>query len=67
MYYILTETNLVGVECQPKKASADRSAREKSPGVSFAESNEYVDFQERQYQTVHAGQDSFLLLLLFIM
>ena len=37
------------------KTSSSRSSREKSPGVSFAE--EVFDFEERQYQTVHAGLD----------
>ena len=39
-----------------KKISGDRGNREKSPGVSFAEAEEVFDFEERQYQTVHAGR-----------
>ena len=35
------------------KERVARSSREKSPVVSFAE--EVFDFDERQYQTVHAG------------
>ena len=38
-----------------KKISSERGNREKSPGVSFAEAEEVFDFEERQYQTVHAG------------
>ena len=36
-----------------ERLSLNKSAREKSPVVSFAE--EVFDFEERQYQTVHAG------------
>ena len=46
-----------GLEPHPKPAQSKervgRSSREKSPVVSFAE--EVFDFEERQYQTVHAG------------
>ena len=36
-----------------ERLNINRNAREKSPVVSFAE--EVFDFEERQYQTVHAG------------
>jgi len=49
--------SVIGVEAHPKlgisKERVARSSREKSPVVSFAE--EVFDFEERQYQTVHAG------------
>eukprot|EP00092_Neocalanus_flemingeri_P039157 GFUD01042619.1.p1 GENE.GFUD01042619.1~~GFUD01042619.1.p1 ORF type:complete len:1156 (+),score=274.74 GFUD01042619.1:468-3935(+) len=49
--------SVIGVEGHPKlgasKERVNRSSREKSPVVSFAE--EVFDFEERQYQTVHAG------------
>jgi len=49
--------SVIGVEGHPKlglsKEKVARSSREKSPVVSFAE--EVFDFEERQYQTVHAG------------
>jgi len=51
--------SVIGVEGQvhPKlgvsKERVNRSSREKSPVVSFAE--EVFDYEERQYQTVHAG------------
>ena len=44
-FYIITKLFL-GVEGPLRK-------REKSPGVKFSE--EVYDFEERQYQTVHAG------------
>ncbi len=51
--------NVVGVEGPPpKKDRAERHSREKSPGVSFAEAEEVFDFEDRQYQTVHAGTGS---------
>jgi len=49
--------SVIGVEGHPKlglsKEKIVRSSREKSPVVSFAE--EVFDFDERPYQTVHAG------------
>ncbi len=51
--------NVVGVEGPPpKKDRAERHSREKSPGVSFAEAEEVFDFEDRQYQTVHAGTEA---------
>ena len=45
----------VGVDGPLKKERPERHSREKSPGVSFAEAEEVFDFEDRQYQTVHAG------------
>ena len=43
------------------------SSREKSPLVSFKEDSEVYDFQERQYQTVHAGRYSLPSALIWYM
>jgi hypothetical protein len=55
-FSLFIRVNVVGVEGPPpKKDRAERHSREKSPGVSFAEAEEVFDFEDRQYQTVHAG------------